>query len=206
MVGRRAKLFPYPAATAGGAKPLIVGGDAAVLMRDSEAGRALIEFLATPAAAAAWVERGGFLSPNRELGLRRYPDAVTRSIARQLIGAGDGLRFDLSDLQPAAFGATGGIRALAGLPGLPGESGRRRRRRGGDGSRCRERVRVAAVSTHPGLDRMSETGAGRGPAVVPPSTGMHGAGDLRRSLAREVDGGVRHVARSPEALQAAGSG
>ena len=33
---------------------------------------------------------------------------MTRSIARQMINAGDGLRFDLSDLQPAAFGATAG--------------------------------------------------------------------------------------------------
>jgi alpha-glucoside transport system substrate-binding protein len=40
--------------------------------------------------------------------VRRYPDPVTRSIARQVIRAGDDLRFDLSDLQPAAFGATAG--------------------------------------------------------------------------------------------------
>jgi alpha-glucoside transport system substrate-binding protein len=107
-VGGRAKVFAYPAATAGSAKPLIVGGDAAVLMRDSEAGRALIGFLATPVAAAAWAERGGFISPNRNVEPRRYPDKVTRSIARQVISARDGLRFDLSDLQPAAFGATAG--------------------------------------------------------------------------------------------------
>jgi ABC-type glycerol-3-phosphate transport system substrate-binding protein len=107
-VGHRARVFPYPAATSRSAKPLIVGGDAAVLMRDSEAGRALIEFLATPDAAAAWARRGGFISPNRNVEPRRYPDAVTRSIARQMISARDGLRFDLSDLQPAAFGATEG--------------------------------------------------------------------------------------------------
>jgi hypothetical protein len=107
-VGRRAKVFAYPAATATSAKPVIVGGDAAVLMRDSAAGRAFVEFLATPAAAAAWVERGGFISPNRNVPLRSYPDAVTRSIARQVIAAREGLRFDLSDLQPAAFGATAG--------------------------------------------------------------------------------------------------
>ena len=33
---------------------------------------------------------------------------MTRSIARQVIAAREGLRFDLSDLQPAAFGATAG--------------------------------------------------------------------------------------------------
>ena len=35
-----------------------------------------------------------------------YPDELTRTIARSLIEAGDGFRFDLSDLQPAAFGST----------------------------------------------------------------------------------------------------
>jgi ABC-type glycerol-3-phosphate transport system substrate-binding protein len=107
-VGHRARVFPYPAASARSAKPLIVGGDAAVLMRDSEAGHALIEFLATPEAAAAWAERGGFISPNRNVEPRRYPDTVTRAIARQVISARSRLRFDLSDLQPAAFGATAG--------------------------------------------------------------------------------------------------
>jgi alpha-glucoside transport system substrate-binding protein len=107
-VGHQAKLFPYPAATATSAKPLIVGGDTAVLMRDSKAGRALIAFLATPEAAGIWAARGGFLSPNRRVDLGSYHDAVTRSIARQVIAAGSGLRFDLSDLQPAAFGATAG--------------------------------------------------------------------------------------------------
>jgi alpha-glucoside transport system substrate-binding protein len=101
-------VFPYPAASARSAKPVIVGGDAAVLMRDSEAGRALIEFLATPEAAGRWAERGGFISPNRKVESRRYPDAVTRAIARQVISARSRLRFDLSDLQPAAFGATAG--------------------------------------------------------------------------------------------------
>jgi ABC-type glycerol-3-phosphate transport system substrate-binding protein len=108
VVGRRARVFPYPAASATGPAPLIVGGDAAVLMRDTDAGRAFVEYLATPAAAGTWAERGGFISPNREVRPGRYPDAVTRSIARQVVRAGDGLRFDLSDLQPAEFGATAG--------------------------------------------------------------------------------------------------
>jgi alpha-glucoside transport system substrate-binding protein len=67
-----------------------------------------MRYLADPAAATIWATHGGFISPNQALDLAVYPDALTRSIARRLIEAGDGFRFDLSDLQPAAFGSTPG--------------------------------------------------------------------------------------------------
>jgi alpha-glucoside transport system substrate-binding protein len=63
-----------------------------------------MRYLATPSAAAAWARAGGFLSPNRSLGLSAYPDALTRQIAAKLMRART-VRFDLSDLQPPAFGA-----------------------------------------------------------------------------------------------------
>ena len=122
-VGRRAKVFPYPAATAKSAKPLIVGGDAAVLMRDSEAGRALIEFLATP-------DGGGRVGRARRLHLAQ-PERRTAPVPRP----GDALdrtsgdqrarRSALRPLRPPArrVRGDGGIRALAGLPGLPCEPG-----------------------------------------------------------------------------------
>jgi hypothetical protein len=46
------------------------------------------------------------VSPNEDVALSAYPDDVTRTIARSLLDAGDGFRFDLSDLQPVAFGGT----------------------------------------------------------------------------------------------------
>ena len=64
-----------------------------------------MRFLATPDAAAVWAAAGGFLSPNLALDLSVYPDDVTRAAARALIEAGDAFHFDLSDLQPAAFGS-----------------------------------------------------------------------------------------------------
>lgn len=106
-VGRQAKVFPYPPVE-GDTGPVVSAGDVAVLMRDSEAGRALVEFLASPQAATIWAKRGGFISPNSGVKPSAYRDKVTRSIAGQVIAAGDDLRFDLSDLQPAAFGATVG--------------------------------------------------------------------------------------------------
>lgn len=108
---------PFPSARAG-VTAIVGGGDVAVQLRRSKAGAALMRYLASPEAAALWAREGGYLSPNLELDLAVYPDPLTRSIARSMVEAGDGFRFDLSDLQPAAFGSApddGMQQALAGL-------------------------------------------------------------------------------------------
>jgi alpha-glucoside transport system substrate-binding protein len=104
-LGVDADVFPFPAGRDG---PVVVvgGGDVAVALRRTAAASQLLRFLATPEAAAPWAAAGGFLSPNLDLDLSLYPDEVTRSVARRLLEAGDGFRFDLSDLQPAAFGSS----------------------------------------------------------------------------------------------------
>ena len=105
-LGEGADFFPFP--EIGDSGPAIVGGgDVAVLMDDTEQGKALIEFLATPEAAQAWAEQGGFTSPNQGLDSSTYPDDITRRSAEALTGT-ETFRFDLSDLQPAAFGGTAG--------------------------------------------------------------------------------------------------
>jgi alpha-glucoside transport system substrate-binding protein len=104
-IGIDVDVAPFPAAHS--AVPAVVGGgDVAVQLRSSPAVAELMRYLATAAAAAIWAAAGGFISANLELDLSVYPDDVTRSIARSLLEAGDGFRFDLSDLQPAAFGST----------------------------------------------------------------------------------------------------
>lgn len=100
-------VFAFPSRT-GGAPAVMGGGDSAVIMRDSPAAQALLEFLATPPAAAIWAAHGGFVSPNAKVDPAVYPDDTSRSIARRLVAAGDDFRFDLSDLQPAAFGGVEG--------------------------------------------------------------------------------------------------
>jgi ABC-type glycerol-3-phosphate transport system substrate-binding protein len=106
-IGVDVDAFPFPSGGSGG--PVLTGGgDAAVLVRDTPAARALVRYLATPEAAAIWARQGGFLSPNLGLDLTVYPDPLTRSMARSLLEAGDSFRFDLSDLQPVAFGSTAG--------------------------------------------------------------------------------------------------
>ena len=95
--------FPEPQASGG---VVVGGGDIAVSMNGSVAGTELLRFLATPEAAEIWAALGGFLSPNEDVDLTAYPDDTTRAIARALLEAGDGFRFDLSDLQPVEFGGT----------------------------------------------------------------------------------------------------
>ena len=107
-LGVDADAFPFPAAGEQGGPMVVAGGDAAVLMRRSPAGEALIRFLASPQAAAIWAAQGGFISPNTNLGVSVYPDPITRSIASGLLQAGDNFRFSLSDLVPASFGGTEG--------------------------------------------------------------------------------------------------
>jgi ABC-type glycerol-3-phosphate transport system substrate-binding protein len=105
LIGTDVDAVPFPAEHPG--VPAIVGGgDVAVQMRRSPGAAELVRFLASPEAAAVWARAGGFLSANLELDLSVYPDALTRSIARSLVESGNGFRFDLSDQQPAAFGAT----------------------------------------------------------------------------------------------------
>ena len=98
--------FAFPSVA--GSQPAVVGGgDTVVMFRNSAAARALVDYLASPAAATIWAKRGGFSSPNRGVPASAYPDAVTRATATALARATT-FRFDLSDLQPAAFGGTAG--------------------------------------------------------------------------------------------------
>jgi alpha-glucoside transport system substrate-binding protein len=88
--------------------PAVVGaGDMVVMFKDSPAAQAFVKYLATPEAAEIWVKRGGFSSPNKNVPPDAYPDAILRSTATALATA-ETFRFDLSDLQPSAFGGTVG--------------------------------------------------------------------------------------------------
>lgn len=109
-IGKDADFFPFPA-VGGGKAPVVSGGDAAVVLKDgknAKAGMKFLEYLATPEASAVWAKAGGYLSPNMSLPLSSYGDEVTRATAKSLVGAGDSVRFDMSDQAPAAFGGTKG--------------------------------------------------------------------------------------------------
>ena len=89
------------------APSVVGGGDLFVKFKDSPAATAFLEYLTTPESAEIWAERGGFSSPNKNVDTSVYPDAITQTTAGAL-GEAETFRFDMSDLQPAAFGGTPG--------------------------------------------------------------------------------------------------
>jgi alpha-glucoside transport system substrate-binding protein len=102
-------VFTFPSIE--GSKPSVVGGgDLFVKFKDSPAADAFLEYLTTVDAAEIWAKRGGFSSPNKDLDVSVYPDEITRTVAGALAEAAkeNNFRFDMSDLQPSAFGGTPG--------------------------------------------------------------------------------------------------
>ncbi|MET9363075.1 ABC transporter substrate-binding protein [Streptomyces sp. NPDC006632] len=105
-LGTDAKAFPFPAV--GDKAPVVTGGDAAVALKDTKGAQALLTWLGSTDAAKIAAGSGGFISPNKALDLGAYPNDVQRGIAKALIGAGDNVRFDMSDQAPQSFGGTPG--------------------------------------------------------------------------------------------------
>jgi alpha-glucoside transport system substrate-binding protein len=99
-------VFPFPS-VADSPNMVVGGGDSIATFRDTPAVRAFVEFLASEDGARAWAERGGFSSPNRNIGEDVYPDELTARTATAIAEA-ETFRFDVSDLAPAAFGGTAG--------------------------------------------------------------------------------------------------
>jgi alpha-glucoside transport system substrate-binding protein len=99
-------VFDFPSID--GSEPAVMGGgDIVAMLKDTPATRALITYLATPEAATIWAKLGGFSSPNKGVPASAYGDPLGRKTATALANASV-FRFDMSDLQPAAFGATAG--------------------------------------------------------------------------------------------------
>ena len=100
-------VFTFPSIE--GSKPSVVGGgDLFVKFKDRPRPRTRSsKYLTTTEAAEVWAKRGGFSSPNKNLDDSVYPDEITQTTAGALAKA-ETFRFDLSDLQPAAFGAHAG--------------------------------------------------------------------------------------------------
>ncbi|GGV34948.1 sugar ABC transporter substrate-binding protein [Actinomadura cremea] len=105
-VGTDAKVFAFP--QAGDTAPAILGGDVAVGLTDEKGTQALMKYLASPEAGKTWAGLGGYLTPNKNVPPDSYSDPIAKQLIQQLQVAGDAARYDMSDLTPAAFGATPG--------------------------------------------------------------------------------------------------
>ena len=98
----------FPAITPGANSTAVeIGGDLFVTFRDNPAIEAFVKFLATADAAKAWAKIGGFGTGNKNVSPSIYPDAITRATEAP-IGKAKSVVFDMSDEQPASFGATTG--------------------------------------------------------------------------------------------------
>ncbi len=96
--------FAFPEVNPEYGTPALVSGDTLVMFNDTPEARQMLQYLATAEAQSIWAERGGFLTPNRNLDPSAYPDDLTRQQAEILTGA-EVARFDASDLMPAQIGA-----------------------------------------------------------------------------------------------------
>jgi alpha-glucoside transport system substrate-binding protein len=74
------------------------------LMKESEAGRAFIQFLQTPIAHEIWMAQTGFLTPHKGVNTDLYGDPTLKKMGDILLGATT-FRFDGSDLMPGGIGA-----------------------------------------------------------------------------------------------------
>lgn len=81
-------VIPFPTINGLGPARVIGRADAAVMLNDTPAARALIGYLAGPESGAIWAGRGGdFLSPNRKVDLATYRVPATRTLATALTSA-----------------------------------------------------------------------------------------------------------------------
>ncbi len=84
-------------------RPLVVGGDLAVLPKPAgPGGRAVLDWLADPAAASIWAERGGYISPltavdTTDYSPRLQPYYLPRLLSDVRYPDGSAPLFDLSD-------------------------------------------------------------------------------------------------------------
>ena len=85
---------------------VVTAGDFVAMFKDSPAAQALVEYLTTVEAAESWASRG-IGTPNSNVDESVYPDPISARTS-SAVGQAEVLRFDLSDLQPSAFGGTVG--------------------------------------------------------------------------------------------------
>ena len=99
--GRDTQVFLLPGS--GPTAPLLTGGLVFAMTNNTPAAQAAMQYLTTVTPHASWAARG-YISPHQEVDLDLYPNDGIRQIAAVLDQA-DTIRFDGSDLMPAAVGA-----------------------------------------------------------------------------------------------------
>ncbi|MFP4377374.1 MAG: ABC transporter substrate-binding protein [Spirochaetales bacterium] len=104
VVGEDIDYFYLPPIDEEYGRPVLGAGDVMSAMVDSSQVRQVMEWLAMPESKQAWVEAGGFVSPNQTTPLDWYPDEASRGYA-EILNDATTFRFDASDLMPGQVGA-----------------------------------------------------------------------------------------------------
>jgi alpha-glucoside transport system substrate-binding protein len=94
--------IPFPDINTQFAGSVTGGGDLFGMFNDTPQARSLVQWLLTPEAQQIWVERGGFISGNKNVPLDKYPDDASKKAAEILQNA-QTFRFDASDQFPGAM-------------------------------------------------------------------------------------------------------
>jgi alpha-glucoside transport system substrate-binding protein len=105
VIGEDADFFYFPSyAGKDLGKPVLGAGTVMGLMKESDTGRAFIEYLSTPIAHEIWMAQTGFLTPHKGVNTDLYGDPTLKKMGDILLGATT-FRFDGSDLMPGGIGA-----------------------------------------------------------------------------------------------------
>jgi alpha-glucoside transport system substrate-binding protein len=84
-------------------KPYLIAGDIYAMFNNRPEVVAVMDYFSRGASLKAWLASGGALSPHNDVPLDWYGDDIERGIA-ELVQQADSVRFDGSDLMPAAVG------------------------------------------------------------------------------------------------------
>ncbi len=94
--------FPMPDINPEFPGAVTTAGDLFGMFNDTPQARSLIQYLNTADAQQIWVERGGFISMNKNVPLEAYPDEASRRSA-EILSEAAAAKFDGSDLMPGAM-------------------------------------------------------------------------------------------------------
>ena len=191
-------------------RPSVVGGgDIVVMFKDSPAqpGARQVPRDARRRRRSA-AKRGGFSSPNKNVDAERLPGRRSTGRRRSQLANAKTFRFDMSDLQPAAFGGTVGqgewklfqdfLKTPTDVNGIAAAAGGGRRRR----PTSKPRVSVSATRSRRSLPA-SGSSARRWPALTPARPAVASASSRRRSSCSASGSSTRRSTRSSAASSTA---
>jgi alpha-glucoside transport system substrate-binding protein len=101
--GVDSSFFYFPPIDPQYGKPVLGAGDMFVMFADRPEVRAVLQYLATPAAAAPWIAQGGFLAANKGVSLDWYTTYPETDLAK-IFSEATTFAFDASDAMPADVG------------------------------------------------------------------------------------------------------